>query len=93
MASFYYHYQNPSGVCFLFQILGFCYLNLTGITKFKYERKKTNEIILVLVVKHVIAQMAYYYKYYVTILAELSRAKRAAEHHGKKNVVIYPGYH
>ena len=38
-ASFYYYYQNPLGVCFLLQISGFCYLNLTRITKFKCERK------------------------------------------------------
>ena len=38
MASFYYFYQNPSGFCFFVQIKGFCYLNLTRSTKFKYSR-------------------------------------------------------
>ena len=38
MASFYYFYQNPSGFCFFVQIRGFCYLNLTRLTKFKYSR-------------------------------------------------------
>ena len=31
--------QNPSGFCFLVQIRAFVYLNLTGISKCKYERK------------------------------------------------------
>ena len=39
MASFYYHDKGPSGFCCLLQIRAFCYLNLTGATKFKYERK------------------------------------------------------
>ena len=39
MASFYYYDQNPLGFCFLVQIRAQCYLNLTGATKFKYERK------------------------------------------------------
>ena len=38
MASFYYFYQNPSRFCFFVQIRGFCYLNLTRLTKFKYSR-------------------------------------------------------
>ena len=38
MASFYFFYQNPSGFCFFVQIKGFCYLNLTRLTKFKYSR-------------------------------------------------------
>ena len=38
MASFYYYDQDPSGFCFLVQITA-CYLNLTGATKFKYEKK------------------------------------------------------
>ena len=38
MASFYYFYQNPSGFCFFVQIRGFCYLNLTRLTKFKHSR-------------------------------------------------------
>ena len=38
LASFYYYDQDPSGFCFLAN-KGFCYLNLTGITKFKYEKK------------------------------------------------------
>ena len=42
MASFSYYNQNPSGYCFLVQIKAFFYLNLTGITKFKYEREKMN---------------------------------------------------
>ena len=40
MASFYYYDQNPSGYCSLAQIKDFCYLNLSGTTKFKYEREK-----------------------------------------------------
>ena len=58
--------QNKSVVisCFLLQILGFCYFNLTRTTKFKYG-KKNDEIILVSVVKHFIAQMVYYnYNYF-----------------------------
>ena len=39
MASFYYYGQDPSGFCFLVQIRAFCYLNLTGVTQFKYEKK------------------------------------------------------
>ena len=39
MASFYYYDQNPPGYCFPEQIKAFVILNLTGITKFKYERK------------------------------------------------------
>ena len=35
----YYYDQDPSGFCFLVQIRAFCYLNLTGAAKFKYERK------------------------------------------------------
>ena len=38
MASFYYFYQKPSGFCFFVQIKGFCYLNLTRLTKFKHSR-------------------------------------------------------
>ena len=34
MTSFYYYYQNPSGLCFLVQIWGF-----NGIKKFKCESK------------------------------------------------------
>ena len=45
---------------FSFANFGFLLLNLTRITKFKYEKKKNDEIILVPVVKHFIAQMAYY---------------------------------
>ena len=43
MTSFYYYDQNPSGLCFLVQIRAFCYLNLTGITKFKSERKNEKD--------------------------------------------------
>ena len=40
MASFYYYYQNPSGFCFLVEIIAFVILPSLGlITKFKYERK------------------------------------------------------
>ena len=38
MASFYYHDKDPSGFCFLLQIRAFV-INLTGATKFKFERK------------------------------------------------------
>ena len=41
MTSVYYYDQNPLGFCFLVQ--GLCYLNLTGITKFKYERKNEKD--------------------------------------------------
>ena len=43
MTSFYYYDQNPSGLCFLVQNKGFCYLNLAGITKFKYHRKNEKD--------------------------------------------------
>ena len=40
MASFYYYDQDPSEFCFLAWIrFSFCYLNVTGTTKFKYEKK------------------------------------------------------
>ena len=39
MASFYCYDQDPSGFYFLAQMSAFCYLNLTGATKFKYEKK------------------------------------------------------
>ena len=42
MASLYYYEQNPSGFCFLVQIRAFVIQTLTGITKFKYERKNEN---------------------------------------------------
>ena len=38
----YYYDQNPSGFSFLVQI-GFCHLNLAGITKFKYEKKNEKD--------------------------------------------------
>ena len=38
-ASFYYCHKNHSGFCFLVQIKAFVFLNLTGITTFKHERK------------------------------------------------------
>ena len=43
MTSFYYYDPNPSGVCFLVQNKGFCFLNLAGITKFKYDRKNEKD--------------------------------------------------
>ena len=44
MTSFYYFNLNPLEFCFLVQItLGFCYLNLTEITKFKYEKKNKKD--------------------------------------------------
>jgi len=47
MVSFYYYDQNPSGFCFLVQIKpGFCYLNLTGTTKFKYKKKNEMNSVL-----------------------------------------------
>ena len=42
MTSFYYCDQNPSGFCFLVLIRAFV-LNLTGIRKFKYERKNEKD--------------------------------------------------
>ena len=39
MTSFYYYDQNPSFVLLSCANWGFCYLKLTGVTKFKYERK------------------------------------------------------
>ena len=41
MKSFYYHYhyQNPFKILFSCAYLGFCYLNLTEINKFKHQRK------------------------------------------------------
>ena len=39
MASFYYYDQDPSRVLLSCANEGFCYLNLTGATKFKYEKK------------------------------------------------------
>ena len=39
----YNYYRNPLAFCFFLPNYGFCYLNLTGITKFKYRRKK-NEL-------------------------------------------------
>ena len=39
MASFYYYDQDPSRVLPSCANEGFCYLNLTGATKFKYEKK------------------------------------------------------
>ena len=43
MTSFYYYDQNPLGFCLLLQIRALCYLNLSGITKFKYERKNEKD--------------------------------------------------
>ena len=39
MLPFYYFDQDPSGFCFLVQIRAFVILNLTGGTKFTYEKK------------------------------------------------------
>ena len=39
MASFYYYDQDPSRLLLSCANEGFCYLNLTGATKFKYEKK------------------------------------------------------
>ena len=39
MVSFYYYDQDPSGFYFSCANYGFCYLNLTGATKVKYEKK------------------------------------------------------
>ena len=50
MVSFYYYDQDPPGFCFLVQIRAFhVYLSLTGVSKYKYEKK--NERILVVVVR------------------------------------------
>ena len=43
MISFYYYDQNPSGFYFLVLIRAFVIQNLTGITKFKYERKNEKD--------------------------------------------------
>ena len=51
MTSFYYYDQNPSAFCKwrLYSLCkdapydGFCYLNLAGISKFKYERKNEKD--------------------------------------------------
>ena len=53
MTSFYYYDQNPSEFCFFANdglslctdapYDGFCYLNLAGISKFKYERKNEKD--------------------------------------------------
>ena len=53
MPSFYYYDQNPSEFCFFANdglslctdapYDGFCYLNLAGIGKFKYERKNEKD--------------------------------------------------
>ena len=42
MTLFYYYDHNPSGFSFLVQI-SFCYLNLAGKIKFKYERKNEKD--------------------------------------------------
>ena len=43
MTSFYYYDQNPSRGFISYANYDFCYLNLAGITKFKYKSKNEKD--------------------------------------------------